>query len=86
MRLTMSDRKAVIKAWSSQYRKTSKKGKGQILDELVALTGYNCWYVAGLLRWDGKVSYRSHAPALCRSCGTGRRVSTEPFQRGAWER
>ena len=40
MRLTMSDRKAVIKAWSSQYRKTSKKGKGQILDELVALTGY----------------------------------------------
>lgn len=55
MRLTMSDRKAVIKAWSSQYRKTSKKGKGRILDELVALTGYNRWYVVGLLRWDGKV-------------------------------
>src|SRR3990172_7999778 len=51
----MSDRKAVIKAWSSQYRKTSKKGKGRILDELVALTGYNRWYVVGLLRWDGKV-------------------------------
>jgi len=51
----MSDRKAVIKAWSSQYRKTRKKEKGRILDELVALTGYNRWYVVGLLRWDGKV-------------------------------
>src|SRR3989338_8000070 len=55
MRLTMSDRKAVIKAWSSQYRKARKKEKGRILDELVALTGYNRWYVVGLLRWDGKV-------------------------------
>src|SRR4030066_933186 len=51
----MSDRKAVIKAWSSQYRKTSKKGKGRILDELIALTGCNRWDVVGLLRWDGKV-------------------------------
>ena len=51
----MSDRKAVIKAWSSQYKKTRKKEKGRILDELVALTGYNRWYVVGLLRWDGKV-------------------------------
>ena len=51
----MSDRKAVIKAWSSQYRKARKKEKGRILDELVALTGYNRWYVVGLLRWDGKV-------------------------------
>src|SRR3989339_1761178 len=51
----MSDRKAEIKAWSSQYRKTRKKEKGRILDELVALTGYNRWYVVGLLRWDGKV-------------------------------
>src|SRR3989304_1205260 len=51
----MSDRKAVIKAWSSQYRKTSKKGKGRSRDELIELTGYNRWYVVGLLRWDGKV-------------------------------
>jgi len=55
MRLTMSDRKAVIKAWSSQYRKVGKKEKGRILDELVALTGYSRCYVVNLLRWDGKV-------------------------------
>ncbi len=55
MRLTMSDRKAVIKAWSSQYKKARKKEKGRILDELVELAGYNRWYVVGLLRWDGKV-------------------------------
>src|SRR5208283_2321383 len=51
----MSDKKAVIKAWSSQYRKVSKKEKGRLLDELVAMTGYNRWYVVGLMRWNGKV-------------------------------
>ncbi len=51
----MSDRKMIIKAWSSQYRKARKKKKGRALGELVALTGYNRWYVAGLLRWNGKV-------------------------------
>jgi len=55
MRLTMSDRKAVIKAWSDQYRKAGKKEKGRILDELVALTEYNRCYAVNLLRWDGKV-------------------------------
>lgn len=53
--MTMSDRKAVIKAWASQYRKAGKKEKDRILDELVALTGYNRCYVVNLLRWDGKV-------------------------------
>ena len=44
MGLMMSERRAVIKAWSSQYRKAGKKEKGRILDELVALTGYNRCY------------------------------------------
>lgn len=55
MGLMMSERRAVIKAWSSQYKKADKKAKGRILDELVALTGYNRCYAVNLLRWDGKV-------------------------------
>lgn len=55
MGLTMSEKQAVIKAWSAQYRKAGKKDKGQILDKVVELTGYNRWYAVGLLRLDGKV-------------------------------
>lgn len=51
----MRERRAVIKAWSSQYRKARKKDKGRILDEVVELTGYSRWYAVGLLRGDGKV-------------------------------
>ena len=54
MGLTMDERKAVIKAMSSHYRKVGKKEKGQILDEAVSLTGYNRWYAVGLLGQDGK--------------------------------
>ena len=55
MRLTMSEKRTVIKAWSAQYKKSGKKDKGRILDEVVELTGYNRWYAVGLLRGDGKV-------------------------------
>lgn len=55
MGLTMSEKKAVIKAWSGQYRQAGKKEKGRILDEVVELTGYNRRYAVGLLRSDGKV-------------------------------
>ncbi len=51
----MSEKRAVIKAWSTQYRKSRKKDKGRILDEVVELTGYNRCYAVNLLRWDGKV-------------------------------
>ncbi len=44
MRLTMSERRAVIRAAAAGYRKAGKKRKGQWLDELVALTGYHRWY------------------------------------------
>ncbi len=50
----MSERQAVIKAWSERYRKAGKKGKGAILDELIALTGYHRWYAVRLLRGQGK--------------------------------
>src|ERR1700694_1468556 len=53
MRLTMSERKAVTAVMVARYRRASKKQKGRLLDELVALTGYNPWYAVGLLRGPG---------------------------------
>lgn len=40
----MSEKKAVIKAWSEQYRKAGKKDKGRILDEVVELAGCKHWW------------------------------------------
>ncbi len=37
----MIERRAVIRQAAAGYRKSSKKRKGQWLDELVALTGYH---------------------------------------------
>ena len=41
MGLTMVERKAVTKETVARYLRASKKGKGRILDELCALTGWN---------------------------------------------
>jgi len=38
---TMKERKAVTAVMLARYRRASKKQKGRLLDELVALTGYN---------------------------------------------
>ena len=54
MRLTMSERRAVVRVAAERYRKVGKKQKGQILDELVEVTGYNRWYAVWLLRRHGK--------------------------------
>lgn len=56
MGLTMGERKSVVQVLAKGYRKVSKKGRGRILDELVALTGYNRWYAVGLLRGHGKAA------------------------------
>jgi hypothetical protein len=40
---------------AKRYRRARKKEKGRILDELVALSGYNRWYAVGLLRGQGTV-------------------------------
>jgi hypothetical protein len=50
MRLTMKERQAVTLKTAERYRRASKKQKGKMLDEFVALTGYNRWYAVGLLR------------------------------------
>jgi len=53
MGLTMKERKAVTAMMRARYRRASKKQKGRLLDELLALTGYNRWYAVGLLRGHG---------------------------------
>jgi hypothetical protein len=53
MGLTMKERKAVTAVMRARYRRASKKQKGRLLDELLALTRYNRWYAVGLLRGHG---------------------------------
>src|SRR5207248_11232703 len=50
MGLTMKERKAVTQVMLARYRRATKKQRGQLLDEFVALTGYHRWYAVGLLR------------------------------------
>jgi hypothetical protein len=54
MRLTMSERRAVVRVAAERYRKAGKKQKGLILDELVEVTGYHRCYAVWLLRRHGK--------------------------------
>ncbi|MGB9716572.1 MAG: hypothetical protein ACPL1G_09235 [Thermodesulfovibrionales bacterium] len=46
----MKERKKLTKIVSERYQKSSKKQKGVILDEFVALTGYDRCYASYLLR------------------------------------
>ncbi len=50
----MKERKVVTKALAGQFRRGSKKEKGNVLDEFVAATGYNRSYAAWLLRNHGR--------------------------------
>ena len=51
----MSERRSVAQVMATRYRKATKKEKGGMLDELIALTGYNRRYAMELLRGHGKV-------------------------------
>jgi transposase InsO family protein len=50
MGLTMSQRQAVTKQMALKYKRATKKQKGEILDTLTELTGYNRSYAARVLR------------------------------------
>ena len=50
----MSERRAVVRVQAARYRTARKKEKGRILNELVAVTGYNRWHAVGLLRGQGR--------------------------------
>jgi hypothetical protein len=54
MRLRMKERRVVTKALALQYQRGGKKERGEILNHLVEMTGYNRSYAAGLLRNHGK--------------------------------
>jgi hypothetical protein len=50
----MRERLVLVKAFARQYRRATKRGKGQLLDDFVAATGYHRQYAARLLRHHGR--------------------------------
>lgn len=54
MRLTMREKKALVKATASRYRRSTKKAKKKVLDEFVESTGYNRSYASLILSKYGK--------------------------------
>lgn len=55
MRLTMKERKSVVRVTARRYRSARKKRKNEILDEFIQTTGYNRCYASYLLRNHGRV-------------------------------
>ena len=53
----MGSRREVIVKSADEYRKVSKKEKGQILDRITEITGYNRDYASHLLTLFGKRIY-----------------------------
>ena len=51
----MKERKRIAEATAGRYRKARKKGKGEILNEFVELTGFARSYAALVLRNQGRV-------------------------------
>ena len=49
MKLTMNERKKIVKIMTDRYKKASKKGKSKILDEFTSLTNYHRTYASYLL-------------------------------------
>jgi len=56
-RVTMKEKKAVTKVLADRYRKSTKKGKGMILNEFVQITGHTRNYASWLLRVFGTEKY-----------------------------
>ena len=59
MRLTMAERRVLIKSFAPRYRKKGKKVKGEELTEFTQMTGYNRCYGAYLLRLQGRCVWLS---------------------------
>jgi hypothetical protein len=54
MRLTMSERRVLVKAFAGRYQAAGKKGRGAVLAEFVEVSGYRRAYASWLLRWHGR--------------------------------
>ena len=78
-KLTMAERRVLVKAFAAEYRRVRKKQKGFILDQLVEATGYERHYAARLLRSHGRrvvvaPGVRLEGDVGCRIRGRRRRV------------
>jgi len=60
VKLTMNERKKIAKIMAERYRKATKKEKGKILDEFIALTNYHRTYASYLLSSHKKKRIRSN--------------------------
>jgi|APFre7841882793_1041355.scaffolds.fasta_scaffold08006_2 hypothetical protein len=54
MRLTVKEKQKAARITAARYQKASKKKKGAILDEFIALTGYDRCYASYLLKNHGR--------------------------------
>jgi hypothetical protein len=54
MRLTVREKQKATRITAARYQKASKKKKGAILDEFIALTGYDRCYASYLLKNHGR--------------------------------
>ena len=77
MRWTMAERRVLVRGMAARYRRSGKKEKGRMLDELVEVTGYQRSYAAWLLNRQGRQQRRNHTAGR-RDGGRARR----PRQRG----
>jgi len=69
MGLTMKQKQAVTRQMAEEYRRSTKKRKGEILDTVTKLTGYNRSYAARVLR------QRARPVVLGRTTVNGRKVT-----------
>ena len=74
MGLMIKEKKALTREVAKRYQKASKKQKGLILDEFVAITGYNRCYGSYVLRnWQKKVILRVKGEVVTVIVGEPRR-------------
>jgi hypothetical protein len=78
----MGERRAVTAQLASRYRKSSKKEKGKILEEFIALTGYHRKYAIWLLcSWGRKRYYRIDGQLVEAIVGRPKRRKRRPRSR-----